>query len=235
MDTQKFSTAFCNAPVIAVSGRLYPVEVEYMPLDPDKEEEGDVTYVDMALEAVDRLHRRRLSGDILIFMPTEQDILETCERLEGRKYPGITILPLFARLSSSRQNMIYSVKGAKIVVATNVAETSLTIPGIKYVIDTGLARIPRYLPRTRTNSLPVSPISRSSADQRKGRCGRIQEGICIRLYSEEDYESRLEFTPPEILRSNLAEVILRMIDLKMGDPGSFPFIDAPHPRSIKDG
>jgi ATP-dependent helicase HrpA len=169
-------------------------------------------------------------------MPTEQDILETCERLSGRNYrDNPAILPLFARLPSSMQQRIYSVTTGKIVVSTNVAETSLTIPGIKYVIDTGLARIARYLPRTRTNSLPVSPISKSSADQRKGRAGRVQSGVCIRLYSEKDYENREEFTPPEILRSNLAEVILRMIDLRLGDPASFPFIDPPLDRSIKDG
>jgi ATP-dependent helicase HrpA len=235
MDTKKFSEAFNDAPVIEVSGRLFPVDVEYMPMDPDLEEEGEITYVDLAVDTVDKLRNRGASGDILIFMPTEQDILETCERLEGRGYPGVSILPLFARLPSSRQGLIYSVQGAKIVVATNVAETSLTIPGIRYVIDTGLARIAQYLPRTRTNSLPVSPISRSSSDQRKGRCGRVRNGICIRLYSRENYEERPEFTPPEILRSSLAEVILRMIDLKMGDPLSFPFIDPPNPRSVKDG
>jgi len=235
IDTKKFSEAFNNAPVIEVSGRLYPVDVEYMPMDPALEDEGETTYVDMAVDAVDMLRRDKASGDILIFMPTEQDILETCERLEGRGYPGVSILPLFARLPSSRQELIYSVQGAKIVVATNVAETSLTIPGIRYVIDTGLARIARYLPRTRTNSLPVSPISRSSADQRKGRCGRVRNGVCIRLYSEKNFNERPEFTVPEILRSSLAEVILRMIDLRMGDPLSFPFIDPPNPRSVKDG
>lgn len=235
LDIQKFSDAFDKAPVIEVSGRMYPVEVEYMPLDPAEEEAGEITYVDMAVKAVDRLRRQRRFGDILIFMPTEQDILETCDRLEGRGYPSVTILPLFARLTSSQQGRVYSVKGSKIVVATNVAETSLTIPGIKYVIDTGLARIARYLPRTRTNSLPISSISRSSADQRKGRCGRVQNGVCIRLYSEENYQSRPAFTPAEILRSNLAEVILRMVHLKLGDPASFPFLDQPSPKSIKDG
>lgn len=235
MDTEKFSRAFNKAPVIEVSGRLFPVEVEYMPLDPALEEEGEITYVDQAVDAVDRLRKRGAKGDILIFMPTEQDILETCERLEGRGYPGISVLPLFARLPASRQGLIYSVHGPKIVVATNVAETSLTIPGIKYVIDTGLARLAQYLPRTRTNTLPVTPISKSSADQRKGRCGRLKNGVCIRLYSEDDYNKRPEFTPPEVLRSSLAEVILRMIDLNMGDPLNFPFVDPPNPRSVKDG
>jgi len=235
LDTEKFSAAFGDTPVIEVSGRLFPVQVDYMPLDPELEDKGDVTYVDMAVRAVDRLHHQKRPGDVLIFMPTEHDVLETCERLRGRNYQGTTILPLFARLPSSSQGRVYSVIGNKIVVATNVAETSLTIPGIKYVIDSGLARISRYLPSTRTKSLPIASISKSSADQRKGRCGRVREGICIRLYSEEDYATRPAFTPPEILRSNLAEVILRMVYLKLGDPGLFPFIDPPKPRSTKDG
>ncbi|MCJ7809719.1 MAG: ATP-dependent RNA helicase HrpA, partial [Desulfobulbaceae bacterium] len=165
-----------------------------------------------------------------------QDILETCDLLEGKQLKNATVLPLFSRLGGAQQRRVFQpVSGRKIVVATNVAETSLTIPGIRFVIDTGLARILRYIPRTRTTSIPVSPISRSSADQRKGRCGRLENGTCIRLYSEEDYDSRPEFTEPEILRSNLAEVILRMISLKLGDIGAFPFLDSPNPRSIKDG
>lgn len=236
LDTERFSKAFNNAPVIEVSGRLFPVEVRYNPIDPDLEASGDITYVDMTVNTIDELKDKKQRGDILVFMPTEQDILETCERLEGRNYmDGPKVLPLFARLPSSMQQRIYTVKTGKIVVATNVAETSLTIPGIRFVIDTGLARIARYMPRTRTNSLPVSHISKSSADQRMGRAGRVQSGVCIRLYSEEDYTRREEFTPPEILRSNLAEVILRMIDLKLGEPARFPFIDPPGDRSIKDG
>jgi len=235
LDTEKFSEAFDHAPVVKVEGRTYPVEIEYLPIDPDLEEEGELTYVDMAVKAVDGLRENKRYGDVLVFMPTEEDILETCERLEGRRYPGTTILPLFARLPASEQGRVYSVSGSKIVVATNVAETSLTIPGIRYVIDTGLARISKYLPRTRTTSLPISPISQSSADQRKGRCGRVQHGVCIRLYSEEDYASRPLFTPPEIQRSNLAEVTLRMLFLKLGHPSTFPFLDPPGERSIKDG
>ncbi len=235
LDTEKFSAAFGKAPVVHVEGRMYPVEVRYEPLPPDKEESGDITYVDMAVQAVDKIRQRDRQGDILVFMPTEQDILETCERLNGRKYVQTSILPLFARLSASEQGRVYSVAGSKIVVATNVAETSLTIPGIKYVVDTGYARISQYLPTTRTTSLPISPISRSSADQRKGRCGRVKNGICIRLYSKEDYEGRLEFTPPEIQRANLAEVILRMIFLNLEDVASFPFVDRPHPKNVKDG
>ena len=235
LDTKKFSEAFNNAPVVKVEGRMYRVEVEYLPLDPKAEETGEMTYVDLAVKAVDRLVQKRAPGDILIFMPTEQDIVETCERLEGRQRPGVTILPLFARLPSAQQGRIYSVRGRKIVVATNVAETSLTIPNIKYVIDTGLARISQYLSSSRTTSLPISPISKSSADQRKGRCGRVKDGVCIRLYSREDYENRRPYSIPEILRANLAEVILRMISLKMGDIASFPFLDRPNPRRIKDG
>jgi ATP-dependent helicase HrpA len=235
LDTEKFSKAFGHAPVIHVGGRMFPVEVEYEPDDAAARRAEDTDYVERAVKAVDGLKARRGPGDILVFMPTEQDILETCEKLAGKHYPGTTILPLYARLPAAQQGRVYSVPGAKIVVATNVAETSLTIPGIRFVVDTGLARISQYQPGTRINSLPVSDISRASADQRKGRCGRVQEGTCVRLYTKEDYESRPEFTPPEILRSNLAEVILRMIDLKLGYPSDFPFVDMPHPRAVKDG
>ncbi len=233
MDTEKFSKAFKNAPVIEVSGRLYPVEVEYRV--PDKEEAEDKDYVDQAVEAVEYLRREKPPGDVLVFMPTEQDILETCRMLEGRKWPGIKVLPLFSRLPAGEQRLIYTVTAPKIVVATNVAETSLTIPGIRYVVDSGVARIAQYQPGTRINSLPISPISRASADQRKGRCGRVKEGLCVRLYSQVEYESRDEFTSPEILRSDLAEVILRMTDLGLGDPLQFPFIDRPAAKAVHDG
>ena len=235
LDTEKFSRSFDGAPVIEVSGRQYPVKVEYLPPEVFPGGIDDADYVDMAVRAVDRLKKRRQPGDVLVFMPTEQDILETCEKLEGKNYAGTTILPLYARLPAAQQGRVYSVTGPKIVVATNVAETSLTIPGIRFVVDTGLARIAQYQPGTQINSLPVSPVSRASADQRKGRCGRVQEGLCLRLYSEEDYQSRPDFTPPEILRSNLAEVILRMVDLRLGHPSEFPFVDSPHPKNIKDG
>jgi len=235
LDIKKFSEAFDNPPLLEVSGRLYPVELEYRP--PDAREDGadEADYVDMAVKAVDYLRSEKPAGDVLIFMPTEQDIHETCSLLEGRRYPGVTILPLYARLPGAQQGRIYSVTGPKIVVATNVAETSLTIPRIKYVIDTGLARISQYLPGARISSLPIRLISRSSADQRKGRCGRVQKGLCLRLYSEEEYESRPQFTPPEILRSNLAEVILRMMDLNLGHPSRFPFVDRPQAKNIEDG
>ncbi len=234
LDTEKFVRAFDGAPVIEVKGRLYPVEVEFRP--PDRQAGGEEAgYVEQAVEAVDYLKKEKPAGDILVFMPTEQDILETCQLLEGRRYSGATVLPLYARLPGSQQGRVYSVSGPKIVVATNVAETSLTIPGIRYIVDTGLARIAQYQPGTRISSLPISPVSRSSADQRKGRCGRVREGFCLRLYSEEDYDRRPRFTPPEIFRSNLAEVILRMIFLRLGDPVQFPFVDAPSSRLVKDG
>jgi ATP-dependent helicase HrpA len=231
LDSEKFSRAFGDAPIIEVSGRLFPVEVRWEPLEPEQED----SYIEAAVKAVDELCRESAGGDILVFMPTEQDINETCEMLEGRK-EKYTVLPLYSRLAWADQRRIFSgANGRKIVVATNIAETSITIPGIKYVIDTGLARISRYNPRSRSTSLPVAEISRSSADQRKGRCGRVRNGVCVRLYSEEDYAGRPLFTSPEILRSNLAEVILKMLALDLGDIPSFPFVDPPSPGGIRDG
>ena len=241
IDTEKFARAFDDAPVIEVSGRLYPVEVGYYPDDPllvkaSDMPNDDMTHVETAVAAIRRLKRHGPFGDILVFMPTEQDIRETCEILEGDGAPGERVMPLFARLTADEQARVFArTKGRKIIVATNVAETSLTIPGIRYVVDSGLARVSQYNPRTRTTALPVEPISRSSADQRMGRCGRVENGVCIRLYSEEDYLSRPLFTPPEILRSNLADVILRMTALKLGDMAVFPFIDRPAAKSIRDG
>jgi ATP-dependent helicase HrpA len=243
IDTEKFSKAFDDAPIIEVSGRMYPVDVRYMVTEgksdgkSSSKDEEEQSHVDMAVKAVDKLHQESpYGGDILVFMPTEQDIRECCEMIEGRSYTGVTVMPLFARLSAGDQSRVFAkIPGRKIIVSTNVAETSVTIPGIKYVVDSGLARISRYSPRSRTTALPVSPVSRSSADQRKGRCGRVAHGVCIRLYSEEDYENRPRFTPPEILRSNLAEVILRMIALKLGDVREFPFIDRPADKNIQDG
>jgi len=235
IDTEKFSKAFDNAPVIEVSGRMYPVTVEYAEIEDEAAEEA-LTYVEKAIAAVDDVMREKKPGDMLIFMPTEQDIRETCETLEGRSYRHTVVLPLYARLSAAGQMRVFkSLPERKIVVATNVAETSITVPGIRYVIDTGLARIACYEPRSRTTSLPISPISKSSADQRKGRCGRVANGVCIRLFSEFDYASRPLFTPPEIQRSNLSEVILRMLGLNLGDIQSFAFIDPPPAKQIKDG
>jgi len=236
IDTKKFSEAFDQAPIIEVSGRTFPVEVIYVEPEKDDETGADSSHVEQAVKQVDKLQFESPYGDILIFMPTEADIRETCELLQGRRHPHVKILPLYARLSAKGQSDIFKgFSGRKIIVATNVAETSITIPGIKFVIDTGLARIARYIPRTRTKALPVMQISKSSADQRKGRCGRVENGICIRLYDEKNYLGRSTYTPPEILRSNLAEVILRMISLKLGDISNFPFIDRPKDQSIKDG
>lgn len=233
LDTEKFSKTFDTAPVIEVSGRMYPVEVRY--ITPENVS-GDLTYIETAVFTVDKLVRETGKGDILVFMPTEQDIRETAEMMKAGAVKNIRILPLFARLPASEQTKIFSKSAArKIIIATNIAETSITIPGIKYVVDAGLARISHYSPRSRTTSLPVEPVSKSSADQRKGRCGRVENGICIRLYSEEDYHSRPLYTPPEILRANLAEVILRMIDLKLGNISDFPFVDRPAEKSIRDG
>ena len=235
IDTEKFSRAF-HAPIIEVSGRMYPVEVRYRPFDSELEESGETTYVDSAVTALKKIMEGRYGGDTLIFMPTEQDIRDTCELIEAKLDYEATVLPLFARLPWAEQRRVFLQSSSrKIVVATNVAETSITIPGIRYVIDTGLARISQYNPRSRTTSLPVRAISKSSADQRKGRCGRVQNGICIRLFDKADYEDRPLFTEPEILRSNLAEVILRMLSLNLGAISLFPFIDTPHPKNIRDG
>jgi len=248
IDTEKFATHFSNAPVIEVSGRTYPVEVRYRPKDEPTDDKESNTYIDLAVQEVISLHRQRESGDILIFMPTERDILETVELLNQEINPSITsknkakkkanllILPLFGRLHATDQSRVFKrFTGRKIVIATNIAETSITVPGIRYVIDTGLARISTYNLRARTTSMPVTAVSRASCEQRKGRCGRIGPGICIRLYSEENFLNRPEYTLPEINRSNLAEVILRMVDLRLGDPASFPFIDPPAARAIRDG
>ncbi|MBI9077396.1 MAG: ATP-dependent RNA helicase HrpA [Desulfatibacillum sp.] len=236
IDTEKFSKAFGDAPIVEVSGRMYPVETRYEPILTDSEEGSGAGYVDGAVRAVETIFSRRPQGDILVFMPTENDIRETCDLLQARRFPNALILPLFGRLAGGEQARVFaSHSGIKVVVATNVAETSITIPGIRYVVDTGLARISRYSPRTGTTSLPVDKISKSSADQRLGRCGRVAEGICIRLYDQEDYESRPQFTLPEILRANLAEVILRMVASRLPDVEDFPFVDAPDSRSIRDG
>ena len=234
IDTSKFAEAFDKAQVIEVSGRMYPVEVRYHPIDPVREEKGETTYVDEVVASVERLQQERHFGDVLIFLPTEQDIREACGRL-AKRCSGL-VLPLYARLSGGAQRLVFSpADEQKIIVATNIAETSLTIPGIKYVIDSGLARLLEYNPRSQTTGLPIKPISRSSAEQRKGRCGRVQNGICIRLYSREDFADRPLYTTPELLRSNLAGVILRMLALNLGLVTSFPFIDQPYPKNIRDG
>ncbi len=235
LDTETFARAFEGAPVIRVEGRTYPVEVRYRPAGFESGEE-EPTPVEQAVEAVRAIATEGDPGDVLVFLPTEQDIREAAAALEAEHLPRARILPLFARLSSEDQHRVFRpAPGRKIVLATNVAETSLTIPGIRFVVDTGLARIPRYLPRTRTTAMPVVPISRASAEQRAGRCGRTAGGVCIRLYSEEDFLSRPRHTVPEIRRSNLAEVVLRLLALRLGPIEEFPFLDPPDPRGIADG
>ncbi len=236
IDTETFSRAFNNAPIIEVSGRLYPVAVVYAPLDSDSEERGDLTYIDAAVRAAEQVLCEPGNGDVLIFMPGERDIRETSDLLEGRFGREAEIIPLFGRLSAGEQQRVFSPsEHRKIIVATNIAETSLTLPGIRYVIDSGLVRMSRYNPRTRTQRLPVEPISQSSANQRKGRSGRVQDGICIRLYSEEDFTERPQYTQPEIQRANLAEVILRMKAHRLGEIETFPFVNPPPPAAIQGG
>ena len=231
IDVERFSKHFNNAPIIEVSGRTYPVEVRYRPVA----EEDDQDQLQGILYAVDELQAEG-RGDILIFMNGEREIRDTAEALQKQNLKHTEILPLFARLSAQEQNKIFHPSGLnRIVLATNVAETSLTVPGIKYVIDPGTARISRYSYRTKVQRLPIEPISQASANQRKGRCGRVSEGICIRLYSEEDFNNRPEFTDPEILRTNLASVILQMTALGLDDIEAFPFVDAPDKRHIQDG
>jgi len=236
IDTQAFSRHFDNAPIIEVSGRLYPVEVQYQPLDAASEEQGEISYVDAAVQAAERILYGTHSGDLLIFMPGERDIRETGDQIEGRVHGEAEIIPLFGRLSAGEQQRVFAPSSRrKIVIATNIAETSLTIPGIRYVIDSGLARLSRYNPRTRVKRLPVEPVSQSSANQRKGRAGRVEEGVCIRLYAEDDFKARPPFTQPEIQRANLAEVILRMKAFHLGDIETFPFVQPPAPAAIASG
>ncbi|CAM3747347.1 ATP-dependent RNA helicase HrpA [Vibrio aquimaris] len=233
IDPQRFSKHFDDAPIIEVSGRTYPVETRYRPLSGDDDVDRD--QLEGIFEAVDELCDEGL-GDILIFMNGEREIRDTADALSKRNLKSTEIVPLYARLSAGEQNKIFQPHaGRRIVLATNVAETSLTVPGIKYVIDPGTARISRYSYRTKVQRLPIEPISQASANQRKGRCGRVEEGICIRLYSEQDFESRPEFTDPEILRTNLASVILQMTALGLGDIQAFPFVEAPDKRNIQDG
>ena len=233
IDTSIFAAHFNDAPILSVEGRTYPVEVQY--LGNEESETADISYVEQCVDSICNLHQTAVPEDTLVFLPTEKDIRECCSLLEG-KLPDTLILPMFGRLQAADQKKIFkNSPKTKVVVATNVAETSITVPGIRYVIDTGLARISQYNVRARTTSLPITRISRASADQRKGRCGRIGPGICIRLYSKEDYENREQYTLPEIKRSNLADVILQMISMRLGSPFDFPFIEPPHPGAIRDG
>jgi ATP-dependent helicase HrpA len=235
IDTERFASHFDNAPVVEVSGRTYPVEVRYRPLV-DIESERETDLVQGIIEAVDEISTLDRHGDILVFLPGEREIREVAEALRKHHPINSEILPLFARLSAAEQNRVFQTsQQQRIVLATNVAETSLTVPGIRYVIDPGLARMSRYSYRSKVQRLPIERISQASANQRKGRCGRIAPGVCIRLYSEEDFLSRPEFTEPEILRTNLASVILKMISLGLGDVAAFPFVEPPDSRMITDG
>lgn len=244
IDLERFSQHFEDAPVIEVSGRTFPVEVLYRPLlDAGDDDSASIDQQEGVLRAVHELQQiereqGRERGDILVFLSGEREIRETADFLRKAELRDCQILPLYARLSVAEQNKIFHASrgaGRRIVLSTNVAETSLTVPGIRYVIDPGFARISRYSYRSKVQRLPIEPVSQASANQRKGRCGRVAEGICIRLYSEEDFLSRPEFTDAEIRRTNLAAVILQMLNLRLGDISEFPFLDAPDSRYINDG
>ncbi len=236
IDTERFSRHFNTAPIIEVSGRTYPVEIRYRPVHSEAEaEQQDRDLPQAIVDAVDEMVRLG-PGDILVFLPGEREIRDAAETLRKHRLPQTEILPLYARLSAAEQGRVFKPhSGRRIVLATNVAETSLTIPKIRYVIDPGLARLSRYSVRSKVQRLPIEKISQSSANQRAGRCGRTAEGVCIRLYSEEDFLSRPEFTEPEILRTNLASVILQMKALKLGAAQDFPFIDPLPTKMINDG
>ncbi|MDX2681034.1 ATP-dependent RNA helicase HrpA [Streptomyces soliscabiei] len=242
IDPERFSRHFGDAPIVEVSGRTYPVEVRYRPLLEEDSDDADRDQITAICDAVEELQAEG-KGDILVFLSGEREIRDTADALE-KKYPraggadwqGTEVLPLYARLSHAEQHRVFQPHtGRRIVLATNVAETSLTVPGIKYVIDPGFARISRYSHRTKVQRLPIEPISQASANQRKGRCGRTSDGICIRLYDEDDFLARPEFTDAEILRTNLASVILQMTAAGLGEIEKFPFIDQPDHRNIRDG
>ncbi|MBD3346771.1 MAG: ATP-dependent RNA helicase HrpA [Chitinivibrionales bacterium] len=237
MDTQLFSRAFNHAPIITVSGRLYPVSITYKPAIEMWDGEGMRTYADVVVSAIREIIDRKEDGDILAFLPTARDILETISGLKGPAADdNAAVLPLYSRLSLARQKKIFQPLGKrKIVVATNIAETSLTVPGIRFVVDTGLARKLRYEPHAGASRMPVERVSKASADQRTGRCGRVRDGECIRLYSFHDYDTRPKYTTPEIRRANLASVILTMSSLHLGDAENFPFLQRPSRKALSDG
>ena len=249
IDPERFAAHFADrdgapAPIVEVSGRTYPVEVRYRPLVEEAydDEDGEPLVRDQTEAIVDAVQElvREGPGDILVFLPGEREIRDTADVLDKLDRPGgprgFDVVPLYARLSSAEQHKVFERHSRRrVVLATNVAETSLTVPGIRYVVDAGLARISRYSVRTKVQRLPIEPISQASANQRSGRCGRVEAGIAIRLYSEEDFESRPEFTEPEILRTNLASVILQMTGLGLGDVARFPFVDPPDQRNVKAG
>ncbi|HEX7250749.1 MAG TPA: ATP-dependent RNA helicase HrpA [Burkholderiales bacterium] len=235
IDADRFSAHFGNAPVIEVSGRLYPVEVRYRPVAGDAEDTTREEEERALADAVEEVCAAG-DGDVLVFLPGEREIRDAAETLRKRSLRGVEILPLFGRLSSAEQDRVFRPgRQRRAVLATNVAETSLTVPRIRYVVDTGDARLKRYSYRNKVEMLRVEPISQAAARQRAGRCGRIAEGVCVRLYSEEDFEKRPAFTEPELLRSSLASVILRAKSLGIGEVEDFPFVDPPSPRAIADG
>ncbi|MFG3139380.1 ATP-dependent RNA helicase HrpA [Streptomyces sp. NPDC048211] len=235
IDPERFARHFGEAPIVEVSGRTYPVEVRYRPLLEEDSEDSDRDQITAICDAVDELQTEG-PGDVLVFLSGEREIRDTADALGKRNLRHTEVLPLYARLSHAEQHRVFQRHtGRRVVLATNVAETSLTVPGIKYVIDPGNARISRYSHRTKVQRLPIERISQASANQRKGRCGRTSDGICIRLYSEDDFLTRPEFTDPEILRTNLASVILQMSAAGLGDIEKFPFIDPPDHRNIRDG
>ncbi len=244
IDLDRFSRHFNNAPVIEVSGRTYPVEVLYRPLEKNKDQSSrdsdELMYQGIldAMQEIQTRDRSRKTGDrdVLVFLSGEREIREVSHLLRKARLPGAEILPLYSRLSVAEQNRVFqSHTGRRIILATNVAETSLTVPGIRYVIDPGFARISRYSYRSKVQRLPIEAISKASAEQRKGRCGRISNGICIRLFTEDDFMARPEFTDPEILRTNLGAVILQMLTLRLGRIEDFPFLEKPESRQINDG
>jgi ATP-dependent helicase HrpA len=232
IDPERFSEHFGGAPIVEVSGRTYPVETRYRPPREDEE------LLDALADTVEELLRER-DGDVLAFFSGEREIRDAADLLTGRLGPEVEVLPLYSRLAAAEQQRVFGPKKSRrrrrVVLATNVAETSVTVPGIRFVVDTGLARISRYSARLKVQRLPIEPISRASADQRKGRCGRVADGICVRLYAEEDFDARPEFTDPEVVRTNLASVILQMAALGLGDIAAFPFLQAPDRRQVRDG
>jgi len=239
IDTAAFSEAFGGAPIIEVSGRFWPVDIRYAPIESHaraEESADELSHIEAAVRATEDALIESDTGDVLVFMPTERDIRETRELLEGSLGAGIEVIGLFGRMPAAEQQRIFAPEQRRrVIVATNIAETSLTLPRIRYVIDAGLTRMSRYNPRTRTKRLPVEPISQSSANQRTGRAGRVQDGICIRLYDQEDFEKRPRFTQPEIQRANLAEVILRMKAFRLGEIETFPFLNPPQSAAIYAG
>ena len=241
IDPERFARHFADpggrpAPVIEVSGRTYPVEIRYRPLQVEQGDRVvDLDPLDALADAVAELLRED-DGDVLVFLSGEREIRDAEEVLRGRRFRDTEIFPLFARLTAAEQQKAFRAHSTRrVVLSTNIAETSVTVPGIRYVVDTGLARISRYSTRTKVQRLPIEPVSQASAAQRAGRCGRVADGICIRLYSEEDFDSRPEFTDPEILRTNLASVILSMADLDLGPVGDFPFVEPPDHKAVRDG